>query len=90
MDEKRCRTSINSVPDLFFYSNTLNPRRPHTPDEFTLELKADVEGLRLEIIPLQHAPPQCDPLPRRAAIGTGSEEPGGSCTESTERRNVSY
>ena len=83
MDEKRCCTSISSVPDPLFYSNTLNPRRPHISDEL-LEMKVDVEGSRIEIIPLHHAPPQCDPLPRRAAIGTGSKEPGVSRTESTE------
>ena len=83
MDEKRCRTSISSVPDPFFYSNTLNPRRPNIPDEL-LEMQVDVEGSRIEIIPLHHTPPQCDPLPRRASIGTGSKESGVSRTESTK------
>ena len=73
MDEKRFRTS--PVPDPFFYRNMSNPRRPHTPDEFTLEMKVDVERLRIEIIFSQPAPPQYDPLPRRAAVDTGSEEP---------------
>ena len=41
MDEKLFRTSL--VLDPLFYSNMLNPRRPHTPDEFTLEMKVDVE-----------------------------------------------
>ena len=71
MDENRSRTSTSPVLDLFFYSNILNPRRPHTPDEFTLEMKVDVERLRLEITRSQPAPqPQCDPLPRRAAVET--------------------
>ena len=52
------------------------PRRPHSPDEFTLEMKVDVEGLRLEIILTQPASSQCDPSLRRAAVDTGSEEPG--------------
>ena len=66
-----------------------NPRRPHTPDEFTLEMKADVERLRIEIILLQPAPPQCDPLPRRAAVGTGSDEPGVSRLETpTEKEDI--
>ena len=52
-----------------------NPRRPHTPDEFTLEIKVNVERLRIEIILSQPAPSQCDSLPRRAAVDTGSEEP---------------
>ena len=76
MDEKRSRTSTRPVPDPFFYPNMVIPRHPHTPDEFTLEIKADVEGLRMEIILLQPASSQCDPSPRRAAVNTGSEEPG--------------
>ena len=74
MDEKRFRNS--PVLDPFFYRNMSNSRRPHTPDEFTLEMKVDVERLRMEIILSQPAPPQCDPLPRRAAVDTGSKEPG--------------
>ena len=72
MDEKRFRTSL--VSDPFFYRNVSNPRRPHTPDEFTLEMKVDVKRLRMEIILSQLAPPQWDPLPRRATVNTGSEE----------------
>ena len=61
----------------FFYRNMINPRRSHTPDEFTLEMRVDAECLRLEIILSQPAPqPQCDPSSRRAAVDTGSEEPG--------------
>ena len=51
MDEKRSRTSTSPVPNPFFYRNMVIPRHPHTPDEFTLEMKVDVEGLRMEIIP---------------------------------------
>ena len=76
MDEKRSRTSTSPVPNLFFYRNMAIPRHPHTPDEFTLEMKVDVEGLRMEIILSQPASSQCDPSPRRAAVDTGSEEPG--------------
>ena len=36
----------------------------------------DVEGLRMEIILSQPASSECDPSPRRAAVDTGSEEPG--------------
>ena len=61
MDEKRFRTSLVSHP--FFYRNMFNPRRPHTSDEFTHEMKIDIERLRMEIILSQPAPPQCDPLP---------------------------
>ena len=76
MDEKRSRTSTSPVPNPFFSRNMVNPSHPHTPDEFTLEMKVDVEGLRMEIILSQPASSQCDPSPRRAAISTGSGEPG--------------
>ena len=76
MDEKRSRTSTSPVPDLFFYRNMIIPRRPHTPDEFTLEMKVDVEGLRMEIILSQPASSQCDRSSRRAAVDTESEEHG--------------
>ena len=76
MDEKRSRTSTSPVPNPFFYRNMVIPRHPHTPDEFTPEMKVDVEGLRMETILSQLASSQCDPSPRRAAVDTGSEEPG--------------
>ena len=50
IDEKRSRTSTSPVPDPFFYRNMVIPRRPHTPDAFTLEMKEDVEGLRMKIV----------------------------------------
>ena len=76
MDARRSRSNV--VPETFFYRNMFNARRPHTPDEFTLERKVDVERLRAEITLSQPAPrPQCDPSPRRLpAVNTGSEEPG--------------
>ena len=49
MDEKRSRTSTSPVPNPFFYRNMVIPSHPHTPDDFTLEMKVDVEGLRMEI-----------------------------------------
>ena len=76
MDEKRSRTSTSPVPNLFFYRNMVIPRHPHTPNEFTPEMKMDVEGLRMEIILSQPASSECDPSPRRVAVDTGSEEPG--------------
>ena len=76
MNEKRSRTSTSPVPNPFFYRNMVIPRHPHTPDEFTLEMKVDVEGLRMEIILSQPASSQCDSSPRHAAVDTGSEEPG--------------
>ena len=76
MDEKRSRTSTSPVPNPFFYRNMVIPRHSHTPDDFSLEIKVDVEGLRMEIILSQPASSKCDPSPRRAAVDTGSEEPG--------------
>ena len=76
MDEQRSRTSTSPVPDQFFYRYIVIPRHPRTSAEFTLKMKVNVEGLRMEIIFSQPAPPQYDPLPRRAAVDTGSEEPG--------------
>ena len=55
---------------------TTTTNNPPTPDEFTLEMKVDVEGLRMKTILSQPASSQCDPSPRRAAVDTGSEEPG--------------
>ena len=55
MDEKRSRTSTSPVPDPSFYRNMVIPRRPHTPNEFTLEMKVNVEGLQMEIILSQTA-----------------------------------
>ena len=63
MDEKLSRTSTSPAPDPFFYRNIVIPTRPHTPDEFTLEMNVDVEGLRMEIILSQPASSQCDPSP---------------------------
>ena len=39
-------------------------------------MKVDVEGFRMEIILSQSASPQWDPLPRRAAVDTESDELG--------------
>ena len=76
MDEKCSRTSTSPVLNPFFYRNMVIPRHHHTPDELILEMKVDVEGLRMEIILSQPASSQCDPSPRCAAVDTGSEEPG--------------
>ena len=76
MDEKRSRISTRPVPNPFFCRNMVIPRHLHTPDEFSLGMKVDVEGLRMEIILSQPASSQCDPSPRRAAVDTGSEGPG--------------
>ena len=47
MDAKRFRTYLVSEP---FYSKMFNRRWPHTPDEFTLEMRVDVERLRMKIV----------------------------------------
>ena len=76
MDEKRSRTSTSPVPNPFSYRNMVVPEHPHTPEESNLQMKVDVEGLRMEIILSQPPSSECDPSPRRAAVDTGSEEPG--------------
>ena len=75
MDEKRSRTSTSPVSNPFFYRNMVIPEHPQTPEEFNLQMKVDVEGLRMEIILSQPPSSECDPSPRRAAVNTGSEEP---------------
>ena len=76
IDARRSGTNLVSEP--FFYENMFNPRRPHTPDEFILDMRVDVKRSRLEIALSQTAlRPQYDPSPRRLpAVDTGSEEPG--------------
>ena len=54
MNARRSRSNI--VSETFFYRNMFDPRRPHTPDEFTLEMKVDVERLRTDMILSQPAP----------------------------------
>ena len=76
MDEKRSRTSTSPVPNPLFYRNMVIPSHPHTPEEFNLQMKVDVEGLRMEIILSQLPSSECDPSPRPAAVDTGSGEPG--------------
>ena len=76
MDEKRPRISTSPVTNPFFYRSMVIPERPHTPEEFSLQMKGDVEGLRMEIILSQPPSSECDPSPRRAAVVTRSEEPG--------------
>ena len=88
MDEKCSRTSTCPVPDPFFYRNMVIPRRPHTPDEFTLEMKVIVEGLQMEIFLSQPASSQCDPSPRRAAVDTGSEGTRNAATAARDRYGV--
>ena len=76
MDEKRSCISTSPVPNPFFYRNMVIPEHPHAPEEFNLQMRMDVEGLRMEIILSQPPSSECDPSPRSAAVDTGSEEPG--------------
>ena len=76
MDKKRSHISTIPVPNPFFYKNMVIPEHPHTPEEFSLQMKVDVEGLQMEIILSQPPSSECDTSPRRAAVDTGSEEPG--------------
>ena len=76
MDEERSRTNTSPVSNPFLYRNMVIPEHPHTPEEFHLQMKVDVEGLRMEIILSQTSSSECDTSPRRAAVDTGSEEPG--------------
>ena len=61
MDAQRFRTSLVSLS--FSYRNMVNPRRPHTPGELTLEMRVDVERLRMKIALSQPASSQCDSSP---------------------------
>ena len=70
-----------------------NPRRPHTSDEFTLEMRVDVEPLRMEITLSQPAvdtgSEEPGTLQRSPAIGTRSGEPGVSRAQtSTDTEEV--
>ena len=51
------------------YTKLYNPRGPHIPEENSLEMRVDVERLRMEIALSQPAPPlQCDSSPRRLPV----------------------
>ena len=89
MGAERLHASFDSQ---LFYTKLYNPRWPHTPEEYTLEMRVDVERLKMEILLSQPTPPpQCDSSPRRSpAIGTGSDESGVSRAEnqSTESEGI--
>ena len=74
MDARRSRTNLVSEP---LKSKMSNLRWPHIHDEFTLEMRVDVEGLRMEIVLSQpEPPPQCDASPQRLpAVDTGWRNP---------------
>ena len=89
MREQHFLVGFGSVP---FYSKLYNPRWPHTPEEYTLEMRVDVERLRMDVVLSPPTPPpQFNSSPRQLpAIGRGSDEPGVSraVTDSTEREYI--
>ena len=75
--ERNARYLLAGFDSEPFYTKLYNPKVPHTLEEYTLEIKVDVERLRMEILRSQPALPRCDlSLRRSPAIGTGSDEPG--------------
>ena len=72
---RRLHTGFDLEP---LYTGLYNPRRPPTPEQFTLDMNVEVESLRLEVLLSQPLPPpQHDSSPRRSpAAGTGLDEPG--------------
>ena len=88
MDTRRSRTNIVLEP--FFYSKMFIPGYPHSREEFALEMRVDVEGLRMGIILSKpEPPPHYDASPRwLPAVDTGSDEPGVSRAQSTERKKI--
>ena len=86
MDAQRFRTDFDSGP---FHMKLYNPRSSHTPAKYTLEMRVDVERLRMETVISQPVPPpQCDLSPRRLpAVGTGLNKPGAYAeSQSMEER----
>ena len=81
MDAQRFRAGFDSEPS---YTKLYNLKWPHTPAEYTLEMRVDVERLRMEVLLSQPAPPpQCDSSPRRSpAVDTELDEPGTPHPES--------
>ena len=57
MDAQRFRSGLSEP----YYRKLSKPRWLHTCDEYTLEMRVDVERLKMEILLSQPAPPpQCD------------------------------
>ena len=54
MDTQRFRTGLDSEP---FYSKSYNPGWPHNSDEHRLEMNVEAEGLIIETVFSQPAPP---------------------------------
>ena len=54
MDKQRLRTGFDLQ---LFYTKLYNPRWPHTPDEYTLEMEVDVGRVRMRILLSQPPPP---------------------------------
>ena len=74
MDSQRFRSGLSEP----FYWKLSNAGWPHTGEEYTLEMRVDVERLIMEVVLSQSAPPpQYESSPRRLpAVDMGSDEPG--------------
>ena len=59
MDAQRFRSGLSEP----YYGKLSKPRWPYTCEECTLEMRVDVERLKMEILLSQPAPPQCDSSP---------------------------
>ena len=72
---QRLHAGFDSEP---LYTGLYNPKRPHSPEKYKLQMDVELERLRFEIFFLQPAPPpQYSSSPRRSpAVGAGSDEPG--------------
>ena len=89
---RRLHASFDSEP---LYTGLYNPRRPPTPEEFTLDMNVEVESLREEILLSQPLPPpEYDlSLRRSPAAGTGLDEPGVLHTkmkQTKQEKNFSF
>ena len=69
------------------YTGLYNPRWPHMPEEYKLEMSVEVERLKLEtLLPESLPQPQDNLLPRLShAAGTGLDEPVVSHAETQKK-----
>ena len=72
---KRLHAGLDLEPS---YTGLYNSKRSPVPEEYTLDMKVEVESWRLEVLLSQLLPPsQYDVSPpRSSAAGTGLEEAG--------------
>ena len=65
-----------------FYARLHSPRRPPTPEEFTLDMIVEVESLRLELLLSQPLLPQL--LPRQSPAQPPQQQPCSVCRMRTD------